>query len=152
MKKNYCYILRNSYGPDINKTYNGFTNCPSRRIRQHNQEITGGAIYTKKYGNKSWEIYAIMTGFPDVKNALQCEWIIKHPDNKRRTVGYKTPRDKIIGLNKILRLNKWTNNSAIETKDLNLELWIVQEYADLLVDLPGNIKTNVVDVIDLNAL
>ena len=73
-KSHYCYILRNSYEPDKNRTYNGYTVNPSKRIRQHNQEIKGGAIYTKSWGNKSWEIYVLITGFPDHHNALQCEW------------------------------------------------------------------------------
>ena len=75
----YCYILKNSQN---RRTYNGFTVKPKRRIRQHNQELVGGAKYTKKWGNKDWEIYALVTGFPDKINALQCEWRIKHPNNK----------------------------------------------------------------------
>ena len=43
----YCYILRNSSEKYGKLTYNGSTNNPYRRLRQHNQEIVGGARYTK---------------------------------------------------------------------------------------------------------
>ena len=153
MDKHYCYILRNVYEPDVKRTYNGYTNDPSHRIRQHNQELKGGAIYTKKWGNKSWEIYAIIRGFPDSHNALQCEWRLKHPAKKRvRPTRYNSPQGRIKGLNEILKLDKWTSKSTVNINELNLEIWIVKEYADLLTDLPENIKVNVVDVIDLDVI
>lgn len=37
--KHYWYILKNNDDNDRNKTYNGYTVNPKRRIRQHNQEI-----------------------------------------------------------------------------------------------------------------
>ena len=147
----YCYILRNNYEPDINRTYNGYTIDPINRIRQHNQEIKGGAIYTKKYGNKSWEIYALIKGFPDKYNALQCEWKLKKPTgHKKRPNRYNSPAGRIKGLNEILQLNKWTSNSTIQIRDLNLELWILKEYAHLLPNVPDNIKVNIVDRIILD--
>jgi len=144
--KHYCYILKNNNENDINRTYNGYTTNPKRRIRQHNQEIKGGAIYTKKYGEKSWEMYCLIGGFPTKQSALQCEWRIKHPAKKRiRPKKYNNPNGRIIGLNEILRLDKFTSKTEITTDQLNLEIWIIQEYAYLLNDLPKNIKINVVD-------
>jgi predicted GIY-YIG superfamily endonuclease len=146
----YCYILRNTYEPDKNRTYNGYTNNPEKRIRQHNQELKGGAVYTKNWGNKSWEIYVLIKGFPDNHNALQCEWRIKHPVNKKvRPKTYNSPDGRVKGLNEILKLQKWTNQSVHDTKDLNLEIWILKEYTYLLKDVPKNIKINIVDDIDL---
>jgi len=147
----YCYILKNTYTPHQNRTYNGATNNPKRRIRQHNGEIKGGAKYTNAIGNKSWEFYAIIKGFPDQKNCLQMEWRIKHPDNKRRRrTKYCGKRGRILGLNEVLKLDQWTNNSVYKNKDLKFELWIVKEYADLLIDVPNNIEVNIVDKIDLD--
>ena len=147
----YCYILRNKMECHKNRTYNGFTNNPKNRLRQHNQEIKGGAKYTSRYGNKTWEIYALLTGFPDSKNALQCEWRIKHPNNKRkRPIKYNSPSGRIKGLNEVLKLNRWTNNSIIDNDSFQLTLWITDEYAHLITDLPNNIKINIVDQIDLN--
>lgn len=147
----YCYILKNSYENDINRTYNGYTNNPKHRIRQHNQEIKGGAIYTKKYGNRSWEIYLLIKGFPDKYNALQCEWKIKKPTgHKKRPIKYNSPAGRIKGLNEIIKMQKWTANSTIDIKDINLELWILKEYAHLLTNIPNNIQINIVDYINLD--
>jgi predicted GIY-YIG superfamily endonuclease len=150
-KNHYCYILKNSHEPDKNKTYNGYTDKPKTRIRQHNQEIKHGAIYTKKWGNKSWEIYVLIRGFPDHHNALQCEWRIKHPTLKKvRPARYNSPVGRVIGLNEILQSERWTSKTTVPVKDLNLELWILEEYAGLLKNVPANIKVNIVDRIDLD--
>lgn len=148
-KHHFCYILRNNHSPDLNRTYNGYTNNPNKRIRQHNQEIKGGAVYTKKWGNKSWEFCALIKGFPDHANALQCEWRIKHPAKKKiRPRRYNSPKGRIIGLNEVLKMNRWTSNTIIDVTNLNLEIWILNEYAHILTDLPSNIKVINVDKID----
>ena len=148
-KNHYCYILRNT--ENVNRTYNGYTISPKHRIRQHNQEIKGGAKYTTKWGNKTWEIYVIIKGFPDIHNALQCEWRIKHPARKRvRPSIYNSPAGRVIGLNEILQLDKWTSNSTYLTKDINLEIWLIKEYSSLITNLTDNIKLNIVDKIDLD--
>lgn len=150
-KIQYCYLLKNNYEPHKNRTYNGYTVDPKRRIRQHNQEIKGGAKYTKKWGNKNWEIYVLIKGFPDNKNALQCEWKIKHPaPKKRRPKRYNSPEGRVLGLNEVLKLDKWTNQSCFMNKDINLEIWIVKEYAEYLIDIPNNYKINIVDKIDFD--
>ena len=151
IKNHYCYILRNSHGNDVNRTYNGYTVNPKHRIRQHNQEIVGGAQYTKKWGNKSWEMYVLIKGFPDNHNALQCEWKIKHPARKRkRPQKYNGPEGRVIGLNEILKLSRWTSKSIYDNKDLDLEIWIQKGYETLLENIPNNVKINVVDKIDFD--
>jgi structure-specific endonuclease subunit SLX1 len=145
----FCYILKNTYEPHINRTYNGYTINPINRLRQHNQEIKGGAKYTSKWGNKSWEIYVLIRGFPDYKNALQCEWKIKHPARKRRRpCKYNNPKGRVKGLCEILKLDKWTSNSIYNNRELELEIWITKEYSHLLEDLPENIKVNIIEIID----
>lgn len=150
-KTHYCYILRNSFEPDLNRTYNGYTNNPKKRIRQHNQEIKGGAEYTKKWGNKSWEIYVLIKGFPDVSTALKCEWRIKHPAPKKiRPKRYNTPEGRIKGLIEILNMEKFTSKTEFLTSELKLEIWILSEYAYIIENeiLGQNIKVNIVDHID----
>ncbi|RZD39298.1 MAG: hypothetical protein CXT73_07760 [Methanobacteriota archaeon] len=71
----YCYILRNKLLQYQNNTYNGSTNNPIRRLRQHNEEIKGGARATHGKGGQ-WEYCAMLSGFPDHINALSCEWSI----------------------------------------------------------------------------
>ena len=64
----YCYIL---YTADLRQTYIGATVDPDRRLRQHNQELVGGARRTK--GNQ-WKRALYVGGFPDWEATLQFEW------------------------------------------------------------------------------
>ena len=52
--------------------YIGATVNPSRRLRQHNGELTGGAART--HGCGVWTIEKLVTGFRTWKEALQFEW------------------------------------------------------------------------------
>jgi len=141
-KNHYCYILQNI--ENEKKIYIGYTINPSRRIRQHIQEIKGGAKYTKNTKDtKSWRMIIIIKGFPNMINALQFEWRLKHPDNKKRSKYYSIV-DAIHGLQKILNLDKWTNNSTIMNKDINLIIWILDELSQNLVINNDNIKINIV--------
>ena len=72
-QKWFCYLLRNKNLDYRNLTYNGSTNDPKRRLRQHNKEIKGGAKFTSRT-NGGWEFYCLMVGFPNHVNTLQCEW------------------------------------------------------------------------------
>ena len=55
----YCvYLLINN---NNNKTYIGITNNTNRRIRQHNNEICGGAKYTtRNINNGKWIYYGFI--------------------------------------------------------------------------------------------
>jgi predicted GIY-YIG superfamily endonuclease len=137
----YCYILKSSVS---NRTYNGSTNNPIRRLRQHNGEITGGARRTKI--DRPWFYCAIVKGMPDHINALQLEWCICHPDNKRKRASrYNGIKGRIMGLNEVLKRDKWTNQSIVNNREVELEVWILKEYEDILIDLPENIKVVVKD-------
>jgi predicted GIY-YIG superfamily endonuclease len=147
----FCYILKNSCKKDKNRTYNGMSNNLKRRLRQHNQEIKGGAKYTHRYASKCWEMYVFVGGFPNKINTLQAEWRIKHPDNKRRRPNkYNTPEGRINGLCEVLLLDKWTNNSIENNKDIDLTLWVHTDYIDLIKDLPENIK--IISFTDINEI
>ena len=123
----YCYILRNKNPQYAHLTYNGSTNDPKRRLRQHNEEITGGARYTHGRGG-GWEIYALVTGFPDHKNALSCEWRIKHTSGKpgKRPPQHCGMRGRIVGLGEVLKLERWTKQCTTDNKDMNLTLYLAQ--------------------------
>jgi structure-specific endonuclease subunit SLX1 len=77
--KYYCYIIAN----DQDRTYNGYTTNLSRRLRQHNGEICGGARATHNRG--PWRYVAILTslGWKDISTAMKHEWTIKYPTRKR---------------------------------------------------------------------
>jgi len=77
-----CYIISNGN----NRSYIGSTNDPKRRIRQHNEEISGGAKFTR--GRGPWH-YVCMVQFSNPTEAvnrsrnLSLEWHMKHPFGKR---------------------------------------------------------------------
>jgi predicted GIY-YIG superfamily endonuclease len=55
--------------------YVGSTNNPSRRIRQHNGEIVGGAKYTSKW--RPWEPRALYGPYANRSEALKAERALK---------------------------------------------------------------------------
>ena len=124
----YCYLLRNTQYQYSRLTYNGSTNNPRRRLRQHNEEITGGAKFTHGKGG-GWEIYALISGFPDHKNTLSCEWRIKHPNGKpgKRDPHHCGVRGRVIALNHIFTLDKWTKQCSHENRDLSLTLYLAED-------------------------
>ncbi len=63
------------------RLYIGYSNDPFHRLRQHNQEICGGAKYTGKHG--PWRLYAIAFGFVDSGSALRFEWALQHPHRSK---------------------------------------------------------------------
>lgn len=144
----YCYILR-STNPDFkNHTYNGKTNNPKRRLRQHNGEICGGAKATSKI--KPVEIYCLIEGFETEKDALRCEWRIKHPTNKKkRPYSYCGPIGRIKGLLLCLQSDKWTRNCTKLNNETPITITIVKEMVEYLGnDLPDYVSLVIVDEIN----
>ena len=85
----FCYILKNE---NNKSTYNGSTNNPVRRLRQHSCILVGGAKATSRVPG-IWSYIAILSGFPDKINALQAEWDFKCPTRKpgKRPNPFKNP-------------------------------------------------------------
>jgi len=139
----YCYILRNRQQRYAHLTYNGSTNNPYRRLRQHNEEISGGAVYTHGRGG-GWEIYALVTGFVDHRNALSCEWRIKHTNGKpgKRPNEHLGVEGRIRGLNEVLKLDKWTGKCLVSNGDIDYIVYIAPDIAHLIQteQLPQNIQ------------
>lgn len=63
------YCLRSTAS---RRTYVGATVDLSRRLRQHNGELVGGAKYTA--GHRPWEVALAVRGFSTFREALQFEW------------------------------------------------------------------------------
>jgi structure-specific endonuclease subunit SLX1 len=140
-KKYYCYIIKSTNPLYQNITYNGSTNDLKRRLRQHNGEIVGGAKATK--GKGPWEYYAILEGFETHKEALSCEWRIKHPTNHRiRPKGFCGVKGRIKAFNIILSLECWTGNSDGLSNNKIYNLYLLKDYIDLIDT--NNIKKNVI--------
>ena len=76
----YVYLLLSTN----NSTYVGSTVDLNRRLRQHNKEISGGAIATtsKVLNGEAWVRVAHVEGFPDWQSALQFEWRWKQLSRK----------------------------------------------------------------------
>ena len=70
----YCYIL---YDKLSNKTYVGYTIEPTRRLRQHQGLLKGGAKYTSQ--KNDWNYLVIVASQEFTHNtALSFEWYVKH--------------------------------------------------------------------------
>ena len=123
----YCYILCNTDEKYKNCSYVGYTVNPARRIRQHNGEIVGGSKSTHKKGH--WEFFCVISGFKTSNNAMSCEWRLKHPDNKKRKNKMYCGLDgRILTLNKILSLDKWTEKCDIDNTNCKYKYYIHQAY------------------------
>ncbi|MCL7050997.1 hypothetical protein MKW94_001720 [Papaver nudicaule] len=72
-----CYLLCSLCPRFKGHTYIGFTVNPCRRIRQHNGELTSGAVRTKK--KRPWEMMLCIYGFSTKVAALKFEWAWQHP-------------------------------------------------------------------------
>ena len=68
-----CYLLQSS---NKKRTYVGITNNLTRRIRQHNGEISGGAKSTST--DRPWSIIVTVAGFQCINHALMFEWAMHH--------------------------------------------------------------------------
>lgn len=120
-QRHYCYILELIGDPRCN--YVGYTVNMSRRLRQHNGELVGGAKITSRksdYGHK-WRVIALVTSPQfDHSRALSCEWWIKHPSGRRRG------SQKHVGSSgRIQGLALVTANARFSQDDFTI--WIVPE-------------------------
>lgn len=111
-ERHFCYILYIPDGSSV-QTYNGYTNNLSRRIRQHNKELSGGAKATSRNKNNNWVYGAIITStdpeFTKIK-ALQLEWQIRYPTRKRpRPRIYNGIQGRIDGLSHVFSNERFSN-------------------------------------------
>jgi len=122
-----------------------------RRLRQHNEEIKGGAKATHGKGG-AWEICVMLSGFPDHINALSCEWRMKCPSGRpgKREARYQRVQGRVSSLNEILPLNHWTGKCIVDNCDFKFKLHILKDVVHYLdkTKIPSNIEIIEVDVID----
>ena len=79
MNEYLVYVLINT---SHNKTYVGITNNPTRRLRQHNGELVGGAKYTtSNKGNGEWIFYGFIKNL-EKRQSLSLEKRIKIKSRK----------------------------------------------------------------------
>lgn len=115
--QHHVYLLKNS----SRRTYIGYTIDPSRRLRQHNGEIVGGAKRTQK--GRPWEMVCYISGFPNKRTALQYEWSNNHPKTKRWNVN-----GRLKTMTEILLWDRFTR-TAIPSNELSLTFhWLKNGY------------------------
>jgi predicted GIY-YIG superfamily endonuclease len=78
----YVYIIKGIQNNKI-KFYIGCTNNLTRRLKQHNRELVGGA---KSTINFSWKYIAILSNIPNNITALQLEWKLKNTSKKTNII------------------------------------------------------------------
>ena len=95
-----------------NSTYVGATVDLDKRLRQHNGEITGGAVMTtsKVKKGKSWSRVCYVSGFPDWRAALQFEWRWKQISRKL-SASIPPIERRLKSLRKLLSLDKPTTKA-----------------------------------------
>jgi predicted GIY-YIG superfamily endonuclease len=111
----YVYLLVSTDG----STYIGATVDLNRRLRQHNQEIKGGAHATgiKVAKGESWTRAAHVAGFPDWQAALQFEWRWKQLSRKIQSQKYTKPLEKrMVALKHLLSLERPTTKAKAYTE------------------------------------
>jgi predicted GIY-YIG superfamily endonuclease len=131
-KKYYCYILQQKDNPR-SLNYIGYTVNYTRRLRQHNGDLMGGAFFTKNRG--PWEFLCVLS-CPSWNNirAMQVECLAKHPTRTR-----KTPRCFYGCLGRINSLIEIFNRIPVEEE---ISIYIhdsFYSYAQNL-NLPRNVK------------
>lgn len=119
----FVYLLICSDG----SSYVGATVDLDHRLRQHNNEIKGGAKATtiKVSQGKKWTRYAHVSGFPDWQSALQFEWRWKQLTRKL-ALKIEPLKRRLIALKTLLSLERPTSKaksySEWDTKPMvNLE-------------------------------
>lgn len=87
-KQYVVYVLR--HRGQRNLSYVGSTNNFSRRLRQHNGLLSGGAKYTASAPGP-WLPAAIVWGLPDKSSALKVEWWCKAKHYVGTALGRQCP-------------------------------------------------------------
>ena len=126
----YNYIIYNENG----NTYNGYTTNLSRRLKQHNGVIKGGARYTN--GKGPWKYLMILYDgdWTSISDAKKVEWNIRYPTRRK-------PRPpKYNGINgRILSIYDVCNNYYDDHQHINMKCYIDATYISLI---PSNFVVN----------
>lgn len=109
------YLIQNG-----NATYAGVSPDPTRRLRQHNSEIAGGAKYTTS-NSPNWSHMCLVSGFQTKQQSMQFEWAVKHVPPRNAGGPFNRLRKLYTTLNK----SQWTSKSPLSsTVPLNVE-WLI---------------------------
>ena len=108
-------------------TYVGATVDLNKRLRQHNKELSGGAVATSKKVIKGeiWRRHCYVSGFPTWQAALQFEWRWKQISRKL-PFSLNPIERRMKALEKLLALERSTSkaipyNEWIEKPEVHIE-------------------------------
>lgn len=97
-----CYVIGHQ---NQRFTYCGMSNNVTRRLRQHNGEIKGGARYTSQVHKGVWTPMFHVTGFQSRRQVAQFEWAMKKRKSKRRVCAGREGRvqqlEYLLGLGRL---------------------------------------------------
>ena len=97
------------------RAYIGATVNPTKRLRQHNGEIRGGALRTRNRG--PWRFHCVISGFRTWKEALQYEWAAKYYSRRCRSIDRRQ-----LAIEQLNQRERWTSNSPPSSEiPLNME-------------------------------
>ena len=127
-KQHFCYVLINA---TMRNTYVGYTVSPTKRIRQHNCEIKGGARYTKRHG-PDWSFVLVLTSPTfDSHRGLSFEWHMKAHGRKKNVTQSNllvaSPRRDQIQI-RIDLLQKALSHSKFV--DVPFTMYVAKDYID----------------------
>lgn len=124
MKQYFVYLLISSGGA----TYVGATVDLSRRLKQHNKQLSGGATYTgsKIAKGEIWKRAVYVENFPDWSSALQFEWKWKQL-TRQITSGGSPSRRRMLALMKLMELPKPTKKAKQYTEWENYPNIIIED-------------------------
>lgn len=123
-KKYLCYCLRSV--TNNRRTYVGITNNFTRRIRQHNGELVGGARYTHAY--RPWKPLFRVHGFENKRQVLRFEWAMKH--RRRSHKGASPASIRLLTLQYLLSAHQNESTAPMmstlrsSTKGLRIEVFL----------------------------
>jgi len=106
----------------------------NHRLRQHNGEIKEGARYTR---GKSWRVLCYVSGFENMRQALQFEWKSKRPCSRR---GRRKPgvTGVLLSFTHLFNMEKWTDRSTL-CSSLQLTLHLFCDTSGVEINVLSNI-------------
>lgn len=148
----FLYCLTNGDGSN---TYVGVTNDMTRRLRQHNGTLAGGARYTRR--GTAWRLLFRVTGLPDRRAAIQLEWRLhrKRRDTSDVDPGGINPFDASPSGRRAWKLCRALHMARVTSSATTTSTWrpVVHWHARSLHDWamkrawPTNIKHVLVDTL-----
>ena len=117
-----CYCIQSSC---LKRTYIGATNDFSRRIKQHNGILSGGAKATSGF---QWSPIIHIVGFINRSQLLRFEWLWKHCIKSNERGIYR----RINMLEYLLSKPEWGHLSVQTTEEIGSLIYCGQVVSELI--------------------